>query len=177
MYREAYNMFICCGILFNHESPRRALNFVTRKITSTICEIYRREKTELVLGNLDSERDWGFAGDYVKAMWLMLQHDIPDDYIIATGKTHSVREFVKESCKFLGLSIDWRGVGLDEVGYIRDKCSGVDRGLVRVSKKYYRPKDVCYLKGNSQKAHDVLGWTTKVSFKSLVTMMVIHDED
>jgi GDPmannose 4,6-dehydratase len=176
MYREAYDMFICCGILFNHESPRRGLNFVTRKITNALCQIAIGDQDELVLGNLEAERDWGFAGDYVEAMWLMLQQDVPDDFVIATGKTHSVREFVEAVCKRLRLHITWHGKGLDEFGMIEDKCSGIPHlGTVSVSKKYYRPKDVHFLKGNPKRALEVLGWKPKTNFKELVELMV-HDD-
>lgn len=180
MYREAYDMFICCGILFNHESPRRGENFVTRKITKTLVKAvkYPEKSTSLILGNLDAERDWGFAGDYVKAMWLMLQHVNPDDYVIATGDTHSVREFVEEACKCLKLNISWSGHGLKEFGIIDDKCAGIPFfSTVEVSPKYYRPKDVYFLKGNPKKAREVLGWKPKVKFKELVKMMIESDFD
>jgi len=176
IYRTAYDMFICCGILFNHESPRRALNFVTRKITNTLCKIVGEEEEELVLGNLDAKRDWGFAGDYVEAMWLMLQHHCPDEYVIATRETHTVREFVEETCKALNLSIVWSGSGTMEFGIIRYNCEDHPYvGRVTVSEKYYRPKDVHYLKGNSAKAKRVLGWKTKHTFEDLVKMMVRED--
>lgn len=174
MYRQAYGMFICCGILFNHESPRRGLNFVTRKITKSLCRIKKRQIYELFLGNLNAVRDWGFAGDYVEAMWMMLQHSKPDDYVIATGKTHSVKEFVEEACKCLGVEISWTNTSLKELGVI--SWDGIlAGGLVRVSEEYYRPKDVHYLKGNPEKAMKVLGWKPKTTFKQLVKMMIESD--
>lgn len=175
MYREAYDMFICCGIMFNHESPRRGENFVTRKITRTICEIALGNEYELELGNLNAERDWGFAGDYVEAMWLMLQQDHPDDYIVATGETHSVREFVESVCKALQLKITWTNNGLNEVGTIYDYDENIRIGKISVNEKYYRPKDVYFLRGNPKKAREILGWKQKVSFEELVKMMVRND--
>ena len=177
MYREAYNLFICCGILFNHESPRRGLNFVTRKISNTIAKIHLMKGDSLVLGNIDSMRDWGFAGDYVKAMWLMLQHDVPDNYVIATGQIHTVRDFVEEACKCVGMEVVWNGrIGLSAYGHISDPCRGIPfMASVEVDSKYYRPIDVPYLKGNPAKAKKVLGWKPDVSFKELVQMMVHRD--
>jgi len=175
MYRDAYDMFICCGIMFNHESPRRGENFVTRKITRTICEIALGNEYELELGNLNAERDWGFAGDYVEAMWLMLQQDHPDDYIVATGETHSVREFVESVCKALQLKITWTNNGLNEVGTIYDYDENIRIGKISVNEKYYRPKDVYFLRGNPKKAREILGWKQKVSFEELVKMMVRND--
>jgi len=180
MYREAYKMFICCGILFNHESPRRGLNFVTRKITNGLVRMITGKGDEtLLLGNLNASRDWGYAGDYVEAMWLMLQQDEPDDYVIATGKTHTVREFIEEACKVLKVKLTWNGKsGLDEVGIVEDPCGNVPYlGFIQISEKYYRPVDVHFLKGNSQKAEKKLGWKPKTSFKDLVNMMVWSDYD
>lgn len=153
-YREAYNMFACNGILFNHESPRRGETFVTRKITMAIAKIKHRLQDKLYLGNLESKRDWGFAGDYVEAMWLMLQQQKPDDYVVATGETHSVREFLQESFDYAGL--DWKK-------------------YVRIDKKYFRPTEVDCLIGNSAKARRTLKWKPKVGFKQLVRMMVDSD--
>lgn len=150
-YREAYGMFACNGILFNHESPRRGETFVTRKIVKAAIRILRYKQDKLVLGNLDAKRDWGFAGDYVQAMWLMLQQDKPDDYVIATGETHSVREFLDETFNYLKL--DWRQ-------------------YVVIHSKYYRPTEVDLLLGDASKAERVLGWKPKVRFKELVKMMV-----
>jgi GDPmannose 4,6-dehydratase len=170
-YRESYNMFACTGILFNHESPRRGENFVTRKITLGLGKILRGEETELVLGNINSSRDWGHARDYVKAMWLMLQQDTPDDYVIATGEEHSVRSFVDMSFKKKGFEIEWRGAGAEETGV--DKRTG--RVLVRVSPKYFRPSEVEELLGDSSKARNILGWTSETSFEDLVDDMLAVD--
>lgn len=177
VYKEAYDLFICCGILFNHESPRRPLNFVTRKISNTIAKIHLRKTDTLALGNILSQRDWGFAGDYVEAMWLMLQHDIPDNYVIATGQTHTVKQFIDEACKCIGLDISWNGrPATGALGIISDSLLGrPDFARVVVNPKYYRPIDVTFLKGNSAKAKRVLGWKPKVSFKELVQMMVHRD--
>jgi GDPmannose 4,6-dehydratase len=170
-YREAYNLFAANGILFNHESPRRGENFVTRKITKTLCEIKRGVKDVLFLGNLNSKRDWGYAGDYVEAMWLMLQQDEPDDYVIATGETHSVREFVEFVCKELGFKIEWRGEGLNEIGV--DLNTG--KTLIKIRKRYFRPTEVNYLQGDAIKAKIKLKWQPKTSFRELVRLMVEHD--
>lgn len=153
-YREAYGMFTCNGILFNHESPRRGIEFVTRKITSTIAKIKLGDENKLRLGNTDAKRDWGFAGDYVEAMWLMLQQKNPDDYVIATGETHSVQEFVEKAFEAAGM--DWRE-------------------FVVTDKKFYRPSDVELLVGKSAKAKKVLQWQPKIKFDSLVKMMVSED--
>ena len=170
-YKKAYGMFICNGIMFNHESPRRSENFVSRKITLSIAEILSGKRDALVLGNLDAKRDWGFAGDYVEAMWLMLQQDEPDDYVVATGECHSVREFVECAFGICGVSLDWNGRGVDERAY--DRKTG--KPLVRVSEKYYRPVEVPYLKGNPRKVMENLGWKPKVSFRQLVSMMLESD--
>ncbi|MCK5281785.1 MAG: GDP-mannose 4,6-dehydratase [Nanoarchaeota archaeon] len=153
-YRESYDMFACNGILFNHESPRRGIEFVTRKITDGVARIKHGLQKELRLGNLDSKRDWGFAGDYVEAMWLMLQHDKPDDYVISTGETHSVKEFCE---------IAFKRAGLDYKDY------------VKVDKKFYRPAEVNLLLGDAAKAKKILKWEPKVSFKQLVEMMADAD--
>jgi len=153
-YREAYNMFACNGILFNHESPRRGETFVTRKITMALARIKHGVQDKLFLGNLDAKRDWGFAGDYVEAMWLMLQQDKPEDYVIATGETHSVKEFLHAAFDYAGL--DWRK-------------------YVKIDKRYFRPTEVDLLIGNSAKAHKKLSWKPKVNFKELVQMMVDAD--
>lgn len=153
-YRESYNLYTCCGILFNHESPRRGLEFVTRKITNTVAKIRLGQATELRLGNLDAKRDWGYAGDYVKAMWLMLQQDNPDDYVIATGETHTVREFVQ-------LAFDYVGINYED--------------YVVVDPAFFRPAEVEVLCGNPEKAKQKLGWQPKVSFKELVARMVEAD--
>lgn len=170
-YREAYNMFTCNGILFNHESPRRGKNFVTRKITRTLCEVKLGLKNILHLGNLDSKRDWGYAKDYVEAMWLMLQQEKPDDYIIATGKTYSVREFVEIACKELDFDVEWTGKGLDEKGF--DKKTG--KTIVAVDERFFRPTEVDLLLGDPSKAMDKLGWKPKVNIYELAKMMVESD--
>ena len=170
-YRESYNMFACNGILFNHESPRRGENFVTRKITLAIANIIAGKQEVLSLGNMNAKRDWGFAGDYIKGMWLMLQQDKPGDYVLATNETHTVREFVEESFKELGITIRWEGEGVDEKGY--DAQTG--KLLVDVNPKFYRPAEVEFLWGNSAKAEQTLGWKRDVDFKGLVSMMMDAD--
>jgi len=170
-YRESYNMFTCNGILFNHESPLRGEEFVTRKITKGIAEIKKGLRDYIELGNLDAKRDWGFAGDYVEAIWLMLQQEKPGDYVIATGETHTVREFVELAFKEAGIDIAWKGLGLAEVGY--DKDSG--KILVKVSEQFYRPAEVEILIGDPSKAKKTLGWQPKVNFDSLIKMMVEED--
>lgn len=170
-YREAYKMFACNGILFNHESPRRGENFVTRKITRTVAKISLKQQEVLELGNLDSKRDWGHARDYVEAMWMMLQLKEPEDFVIATGETHSVREFVEASFQFIGIDIEWKGEGVDEVGV--EKGTAIVR--VKVNPKYFRPTEVDLLLGDASKAKEILGWTPKVNFSELVKDMMIHD--
>ena len=155
-YREAYGMFICCGILFNHESPRRGIPFVTRKITRAAARIRHGLDKKLYLGNLDAKRDWGFAGDYVEAMWMMLQQAKPDDYVVATGESHSVREVLDIS--FGALDLDWSK-------------------FVEIDPRYFRPTEVDHLHGDPSKAQKVLGWKPKVSFKQLIEMMVRADEE
>ncbi|XP_018331190.1 GDP-mannose 4,6 dehydratase isoform X2 [Agrilus planipennis] len=170
-YREAYSMFACNGILFNHESPRRGETFVTRKITREIAKIYLGLSESFELGNLDSKRDWGHAKDYVEAMWLMLQQQVPEDFVIASGESHSVREFVEAAFNFVGKEILWEGKGLDEVG--KEKGSGIVR--VKVNPKYFRPTEVDILLGNSSKARIQLGWSPKVPFLQLVENMMNSD--
>ena len=170
-YREAYDVFACNGILFNHESPRRGETFVTRKITRAVASIMAGKQEKLSLGNMDSKRDWGFAGDYVKAMWLILQQEKPQDYVIATNETHTVREFVELAFKEVGKEIEWKGTGVDEKGY--DKVTG--RVLVDVNPRYFRPAEVELLWGDSTKAEKELGWTRDVDFPRLVKMMVAGD--
>lgn len=170
-YREAYNMFACNGILFNHESPLRGETFVSRKITRAVARIKMGMQSEIFLGNLDSCRDWGFAKDYVKAMWLMLQADSPDDYVISTGQSHSVRDFVELAFKEIGIDIVWEGKGLDEIG--KDRDSG--KVFVRVDPRYFRPTEVDFLLGDSSKAKDSLGWEPEFSFKQMVALMVQED--
>jgi GDPmannose 4,6-dehydratase len=170
-YREAYGMFACNGILFNHESPQRGETFVTRKITRAVARIKLEIQEMLYLGNLDSKRDWGFAGDYVEAMWLMLQLDKPDDFVIATGENHSVREFVERSFKEVGITLEWKGTGVDEKGI--DVETGATR--VAVDPRYFRPTEIDELLGDATKAREVLGWKPKVSFGELVKRMVVAD--
>ncbi|XP_074115703.1 GDP-mannose 4,6 dehydratase [Cotesia typhae] len=170
-YREAYGLYACNGILFNHESPRRGENFVTRKITRTIAKIYLGAQDVLELGNLNAKRDWGHAKDYVKAMWMMLQQENPEDYVIATGESHSVREFVELAFQHVNINIIWEGTGVDEVG--RDKNSG--KVLVRVNPRYFRPTEVGILLGDASKAKMKLGWEPSVSFKELVQDMMNAD--
>ncbi len=170
-YRESYNLFACSGILFNHESARRAHNFVTRKITIGLGKILKGECDKLTLGNLDAKRDWGHAKDYIKGMWLMLQHDTPDDYILSTNEMHSVREFVEKTFALRGFDIKWKGEGLNEVGY--DSITG--RELIFVSEKYFRPAEVEELLGDSTKARKILDWKPDYTFDDLVKEMVDND--
>jgi GDPmannose 4,6-dehydratase len=171
-YREAYNMFCCSGILFNHESERRGETFVTRKITLAAARIAQGKQEKLYLGNLSSLRDWGYAKDYVECMWLILQNDKPEDFVIATGVQHSVREFCYLAFKYVGIELEFKGEGLDEKGY--DKATG--KVLVEVSKDFYRPTDVVNLWGDPTKAKAKLGWNpSKTSFEELVKIMVDHD--
>lgn len=172
-YREAFDMHASCGILFNHESPLRGPEFVTRKITIGLAKIKAGLQDVLELGNLDARRDWGFAGDYVKAMWVMLQQDQPDDYVIATGITSKVEQFVRSAGQALDMEIAWEGEGLDRVGF--DAKSG--RVLVRVNPKFYRPAEVDILIGNLEKAKMGLGWKPETSFWQLVQMMAVADYD
>jgi len=170
-YREAYNMYACSGILFNHESPRRGHNFVTRKITMALGNIVKGTQDKLVLGNINSLRDWGHAKDYVEGMWLMLQQEYADDYVLSTNEYHSVREFVEKAFLMKGYDIKWKGEGENEIGY--DNKSGKE--LIFISPKYFRPTEVDQLLGDSSKARQELGWVTKISFDQLVEEMVNHD--
>ncbi len=171
-YREAYNMFCCSGILFNHESERRGETFVTRKITLAASRIKQGKQEKLLLGNLSSLRDWGYAKDYVECMWLILQHDTPEDFVIATGEQHSVREFCTLAFHYVGIELEWQGEGQNEKGI--DKATG--KVLVEVSADFYRPTDVVNLWGDPSKARRELGWNpTKTSFEQLVKIMVDHD--
>jgi GDPmannose 4,6-dehydratase len=167
-YRESYNLFACNGILFNHESPRRGETFVTRKITIALNNIVNGKQESLVLGNLDAKRDWGHAKDYVYGMWLMMQQDLPDDYVLSTNETHSVREFVEKSFKLKGFNIVWKGKGVNETGM--DLLTG--KTLVRVSEKYFRPAEVDLLLGDSTKAREELSWKPLITFDQLVEEMV-----
>ena len=171
-YREAYNMFCCSGILFNHESERRGETFVTRKITLAVARIKQGKQEKLYLGNLSSLRDWGYAKDYVECMWLILQHDKPEDFVIATGKQHSVREFCYEAFKHVGIELEFQGEGIDEKGI--DKATG--KVLVEVSPDFFRPTDVVNLWGDPTKAKAELGWNPeKTSFQELVKLMIDSD--
>jgi len=171
-YREAYGMYACTGILFNHESPRRGETFVTRKIIRALSKISVGLQDVLELGNLNAKRDWGHAKDFVEAMWLMLQQDKPEDYVIATGEQYSVREFVEASAPYFGMEIVWEGEGLDEVGI--DKNTG--RSVIKVNPKYFRPAEVETLLGDAKKAKQKLGWEPKISFKQLVEDMCINGQ-
>ena len=170
-YREAYDLFACNGILFNHESPRRGETFVTRKITRAVARIKEGLQETLLLGNLDSKRDWGYAPEYCEGMWSILQQDKPEDYVLATGRQHSVREFVEISFEELDIVIKWIGSGLDETGI--DARSGKE--LVKINPKYYRPTEVDSLLGDSTKAQNKLGWKAKTTFRELVRIMVKAD--
>lgn len=170
-YRESYGMYACSGILFNHESPLRGLEFVTRKLTNAVARIKYGLQERIVVGNLDSKRDWGFAQEYVEAMWLMLQQAKPDDYVIATGETHSVREFVELAFKYAGFDIAWEGKELTEKGI--DQKTG--RLLIEISPEFFRPAEVDILIGNPSKAKEKLGWQPKTKFNELVRLMVEAD--
>jgi GDPmannose 4,6-dehydratase len=172
-YREAYGIYACNGILFNHESPLRGEIFVTRKITRAIASIKLGITNELRLGNLDALRDWGHAKDYVEMQWLMLQQDSPEDFVIATGKQYSVRQFVEASVSELGMKIIWNGKGLNEIGTVYD--NGQEVGIVKVDPTYFRPTEVETLLGDSTKAHSKLGWKPKISFEEMVSEMIKSD--
>ena len=168
-YREAYNIYACNGILFNHESPVRGETFVTRKITMALTKIKLNLQNKLFIGNLDAKRDWGHAKDFVEAQWLMLQHEKPEDFVIATGKQHSVRDFINEAAKNLDMKIEWRGGGVEEVGSFNGK------DVVVVDKRYFRPTEVETLLGDATKAKEKLNWSPKISFEELVKEMVEED--
>jgi GDPmannose 4,6-dehydratase len=170
-YREAYGIFGCSGILFNHESPLRGIEFVTRKITAGLAWIRESQKEAVEIGNLDAMRDWGFAGDYVEGMWQMLQQDTPDDFVLATGETNSVRTFCELAAAALGFDLAWEGEGINTVGI--DRRSG--KTLIRINPKFYRPAEVDLLIGDASKAHEKLGWSAKTTLPELVEMMVEAD--
>ena len=170
-YRETYNLFACNGILFNHESPRRGITFITRKITTSLNKIIKGKLDYLIVGNLDARRDWGHAKDYIEGMWLMLQQDTPDDYVLSTNEYHSVREFIEKAFNMKGFSIKWKGEGLNEIGY----DIKTNRELIKVSEKYYRPCEVNELLGDSSKAKNILNWKTKYNFDDLIKDMVEQD--
>ena len=165
-YREAYGIFACNGILFNHESPIRGETFVTKKIVSALCKIINNNQKKLYLGNLYAKRDWGHAKDYVIAMWKMLQRKKPDDFVIATGQQYSVKEFINFTAKELGILIQWKGRGVNEKGYWKNKC------IIEIDKQYFRPTEVNSLKGDSSKARRILGWKPNTSIKSLIKEMI-----
>jgi GDPmannose 4,6-dehydratase len=169
-YRESYGMYACSGILFNHESPRRGENFVTSKIVLSLYGVAVGKQEVLELGNLDAKRDWGHAKDYVEAMWLMLQQDVPEDYVIGTGQQHSVREFIEKAAPYFGMDVKWSGSGIEEVG-IDNKTGNV---IIRINPKFYRPAEVETLLGDSSKAHKELGWECKYSFDDLVKDMCLN---
>ncbi len=166
-YRESYGMFICNGILFNHESPRRGGTFVTKKIVHGLAQIKAGKQDKIYLGNLEAKRDWGYAKDYVEAMWLMLQQDQPDDFVVATGEAHSVREFAEEAARYFDYELKWEGEGLAEKGL--DKKTG--RILIEIDPEYFRPAEVEFLLGDASKAQRILAWEPKVKFKELVKIM------
>lgn len=170
-YRESYDMFACNGILFNHESPRRGEDFVTRKITLAVANILAGKQEKLMLGNMEAKRDWGYAGDYVEGMWRILQQKKPDDFVLATNETHTVREFVEEAFKVVGVDIEWRGLGVEEKGY--DRLTG--NLLIEVDPRFFRPAEVDLLWGDSTKAEKILDWKRAVDFRSLVKLMVESD--
>ena len=170
-YKEAYNIFACSGILFNHESPLRGHQFVTKKITMGLSMIKLGLLNCIELGNIDSKRDWGYAEDYVEAMYLMLQYKKPDNYVIATGETHSVKDFIDAACIELNINLRWEGQGLKQVGINNDN----GKIIIKINPKFYRPTEVDVLLGNSNKAKDILNWTPKTDFKKLVSKMVNYD--
>lgn len=170
-YRESYGLYACSGILFNHESERRGKEFVTRKITDAVARIKQGIQEYMELGNMDSKRDWGHSKDYVRAMWLMLQQETPDDYVIATNETRTVREFVETAFAHVGIQVKWQGEGVDEVGINAEN----GQVIVKVNKKFFRPAEVDVLLGNPAKAEEKLGWTREIPFAELVTRMVDND--
>jgi GDPmannose 4,6-dehydratase len=183
-YREGYHLFACNGILFNHESPRRGETFVTRKITRAVANIFAGKQKKLYLGNLDAKRDWGYAQEFVEAMWLILQQDKPEDYVIATGESHSVRDFVDQAFAHAGIEIEWQGKGLEEKGIICSFSSHllpltpnlkIGDAVIEIDPRYFRPTEVEFLIGDAGKAKKELGWEPKVKFKDLVKIMVDAD--
>ncbi len=178
-YREGYNMYACNGILFNHESPRRGETFVTRKITAAVANIIAGKQKTLYLGNLDARRDWGFAPEYIECQWLILQQDKPDDYVIGTGDSHSVREFLELALKYVGIELEWQGSGINEKGVIRsiEPSLNLNVGdvLIEIDERYFRPAEVDYLLADYSNAAERLGWSPKVTFEELVKIMVDSD--
>ena len=180
-YREAYHIFACNGILFNHESPRRGETFVTRKVTRGIAKILTGKQKRIYLGNLSAKRDWGFAPEYVEAMWLMLQQDTPEDYVIGTGESHSVREFVEKAFDYIGVEIEWRGEGIEEKGVVKSVAKRYNTFIkpgdevIKIDPKYFRPTEVKVLRADITKARNRLGWEPKTNFKELVEIMIDYD--
>jgi len=170
-YRENYGMHASCGILFNHEGERRGPEFVTRKVSQAVARIKVGKQEKLELGNMDAKRDWGYSGDYVEGMWRMLQQDKPDDYVLATGETHSIREFCELAFREIGVELEWQGTGVDEKGI--DKATGKE--MISINPEFFRPSEVDLLLGDPTKAETVLGWSRKVDFQGLVKLMVEHD--
>lgn len=180
-YRNGYNMFACNGILFNHESPRRGETFVTRKITMAIANILKGNQKKLYLGNLNAKRDWGFAPEYLEAMWLMLQQEKSDDYVLGAGESHSVREFAEKAFDYAGLEIEWKGSGVEEKGYVKSLSKDWDNIvktgdiLIEIDPKYFRPTEVDFLLSDPSKAKKILGWEPRTTFDELVKIMVDYD--
>ena len=170
-YRESYDLFLTSGILFNHESPFRGLEFITKKISNAVAQIKKGEMEYVSVGNLNAKRDWGFAGDYVEAMHLMLQQKEPDDFVIGTGETHSIREMIEIAFEFVDIEIAWEGKGLSEIG----KDASSDKILVKISEEFFRPSEVDILLADPKKANKILGWTSKTEFKDLICNMVDYD--
>ncbi len=171
-FREAYNLFACNGILFNHESERRGKTFVTRKITIGLCDVAAGRRVSIKLGNLNSKRDWGYAPEYVEGMWRMLQQETPEDFVLATGKTYTIREFVEKAAPYVGFDIEWKGEGVEEKGI--DKKTG--KVIIEIDPKYFRPTEVDLLIGNPAKAKEILGWETKVDIDQLAKIMMESDK-
>ncbi len=179
-YREGYNLFACNGMLFNHESPRRGETFVTRKITRALANMLAGNQQKLYLGNLNSKRDWGFAPEYVEMMWLMLQQDKPDDYVVGTGESHSIREFVNLAFSYVGIELEWRGTGTSEQGVVKsisNDASGLSPGavLIEIDPRYFRPTEVDFLQADIAKARRQLSWQPRITFHELVKIMVDYD--
>ena len=172
-YRESFGLSACCGILFNHESPLRGAEYITKKITSQLCEIQSGKREKLILGNLNAKRDWGYAEEYVEAMWLMLQQEQSEEYVIATGKTSSVRDFVNFCCDHLGIDLIWDGEGEFEKGIDRKK----NRAIIEVNKNYFRPAEVDIVTGSAKKAKSKLGWEAKTKVETLASLMIDFDRD
>ena len=172
-YRESFGLSACCGILFNHESPLRGAEYITKKVTSQLCEIQFGKREKLILGNLNAKRDWGYAKEYVEAMWLMLQQEQLEEYVIATGKTSSVRDFVNFCCAHLGIDIIWDGEGESEKGYDRK----TNKLIIEVNKDYFRPAEVDVMVGSAKKAKTRLGWEAKTNVKTLASIMIDFDKD